>query len=155
MRILRHEKLSYGENGDKIHGILIDAAWLWEEYIAQVLSEGTGMKHYNRKNSHYHLLEKDGAGFQKIIPDYLDVDNKIVADAKYIPLINDELSAEKAAPVYYKTIMYMYRFDAKKGFLFHPVAKKKDYETGEIVAVGDEPVVINDKMVIGLVIEKR
>ena len=144
LRILRHEKLSYGENGDKIHGILIDAAWLWEEYIAQVLSEGTGMKHYNRKNSHYHLLEKDGAGFQKIIPDYLDEDNKIVADAKYIPLIKDELLAGKVAPVYYKTIMYMYRFDAKKGFLFHPVAKKKDEETGEIVAVGDEPVVVND-----------
>lgn len=165
LRILRHEKLSYGENGDKIHGILIDAAWLWEEYIAQVLSEGTGMKHYNRKNSHYHLLEKDGAGFQKIIPDYLDVDNKIVADAKYIPLINDELSAEKAAPVYYKTIMYMYRFDAKKGFLFHPVAKKKDDETGEIVAVGDEPVVVNDYTIegredchlykVGLVVEEN
>ena len=110
-------------------------------------------------------MEKDGAGFQKIIPDYLDVDNKIVADAKYIPLINDELSAEKAAPVYYKTIMYMYRFDAKKGFLFHPVAKKKDYETGEIVAVGDEPVVINDYTIegredchlykVGLVVEEN
>ena len=147
LRILRHEKLSYGENGDKIHGILIDAAWLWEEYIAQVLSEGTGMKHYTRKSSPYHLLEKDGRGIQKIIPDYLDVgdvDNKIVADAKYIPLIKDEFLAEKAAPVYYKTIMYMYRFDAKKGFLFHPVAKKKDEETGEIVAVGAEPVVVND-----------
>jgi 5-methylcytosine-specific restriction endonuclease McrBC regulatory subunit McrC len=149
LRILRHEKLSYGENGDKIHGILIDAAWLWEEYIAQVLAEGTGMKHYTRKSSPYHLFEKDTSKYQKIIPDYLDVDNKIVADAKYIPLIKDELSAEKAAPVYYKTIMYMYRFEAKKGFLFHPVAKKKDEETGEIVAVGDEPFVVKDYTIEG------
>lgn len=165
LRILRHEKLSYGENGDKIHGILIDAAWLWEEYIAQVLSERTGMKHYTRKSSPYHLLEKDGRGIQKIIPDYLDVDNKIVADAKYIPLIKDELSAEKAAPVYYKTIMYMYRFDAKKGFLFHPVAKKKDDETGEIVAEGNEQVIENDYTIegredchlykVGLVVEEN
>lgn len=165
LRILRHEKLSYGENGDKIHGILIDAAWLWEEYIAQLLSEGTGMKHYTRKSSPYHLLEKDGRGIQKIIPDYLDVDNKIVADAKYIPLLNDELSAEKAAPVYYKTIMYMYRFDAKKGFLFHPVAKKKDDETGEIVAEGNEQVIENDYTIegredchlykVGLVVEEN
>ena len=149
LRILRHEKLSYGENGDKIHGILIDAAWLWEEYVAKVLAEkGSMLKHYTRKNSHYHLFRtQDDSPLQKIIPDYLDEEdeeNKIVADAKYIPLIKDELSAEKAAPVYYKTIMYMYRFDAKKGFLFHPVAKKKDEETGEIVAVGDEPVVVND-----------
>ena len=145
LRILRHEKLSYGENGDKIHGILIDAAWLWEEYVARVLVEkGSMLKHYTRKSSPYRLFLKGNKPFQPIIPDYLDEDNKIVADAKYIPLLNDELSAEKAAPVYYKTIMYMYRFDAKKGFLFHPVAKKKDDETGEIVAVGDEPVVVND-----------
>lgn len=166
LRLLCHENLSYGtEKKNKIHGILIDAAWLWEEYIAQVLAEGTGMKHYTRKNSHYHLLEKDGSGFQKIIPDYLDVDNKIVADAKYIPLIKDELSAEKAAPVYYKTIMYMYRFEAKKGFLFHPVAKKKDEETGEIVAVGNEQVIENDYTIegrkdchlykVGLVVEEN
>jgi len=141
LRILRHEKLSYGENGDKIHGILIDAAWLWEEYVAKVLAEkGSMLKHYTRKNSPYHLFDS----FQPIIPDYYDNENNVVADAKYIPLLNDQLLAEKAAPVYYKTIMYMYRFDAKKGFLFHPVAKKKDEETGEIVAVGDEPVVVND-----------
>jgi 5-methylcytosine-specific restriction endonuclease McrBC regulatory subunit McrC len=73
LRILRYEKLSYGnDSNNKIHGLLIDAAWLWEEYIGQVLSEDTDIKHYTRKNSHYHLFrDKDGA-FQKIIPDYYD-----------------------------------------------------------------------------------
>ncbi|MEE1048632.1 MAG: hypothetical protein U0M60_14595, partial [Clostridia bacterium] len=32
----------------------------------------------------------------------------------------DRMDAERAAAVYYKTIMYMYRFNASKGFLFHP-----------------------------------
>jgi len=126
LRILRYEKLSYGnDSNNKIHGLLIDAAWLWEEYIGQVLSENTDIKHYTRKNSHYHLFkDKDGA-FQKIIPDYYDGD-KIVADAKYIPLNRSrDLDAERAAPIYYKTIMYMYRFDMKKGYLFHPIRQNE------------------------------
>ena len=56
-----------------------------------------------------------------MIPDYLDAENILVADAKYIPLHRfDRMDAERAAAVYYKTIMYMYRFNATKGFLFHP-----------------------------------
>jgi 5-methylcytosine-specific restriction endonuclease McrBC regulatory subunit McrC len=124
LRILRYEKLSYGnDSNNKIHGLLIDAAWLWEEYIGQVLSEDTDIKHYTRKNSHYHLFRDKDEAFQKIIPDYYDGD-RIVADAKYIPLNRSrDLDADRAAPIYYKTIMYMYRFNTEKGFLFHPVAQ--------------------------------
>ena len=126
LRILRHEKLSYGTaNDNKIHGLLIDAAWLWEEYVAKVLSEnGLGLKHYTRKNSPFYLFSDSNGSFQQIIPDYYDEDNNIVADAKYIPLHRSrKLDAERAAPIYYKTIMYMYRFDVSKGFLFHPCSK--------------------------------
>lgn len=31
MKILRYERLTYGEDEDEIHGILFDASWLWEE----------------------------------------------------------------------------------------------------------------------------
>lgn len=135
LRILRHEKLSYGAaNDNKIHGLLIDAAWLWEEYIASVLSEGTDIKHYTRKNSHYHLFKDEGGSFQKIIPDYYD-GGSIVADAKYIPLNRSrDLDADRAAPIYYKTIMYMYRFKTSKGFLFHPIRHdetEKEYVVSE------------------------
>lgn len=131
LRILRHEKLSYGQANDKIHGILIDAAWLWEEYVARVLTENaekTGLKHYTRKNP----FDLFTGGFQKIIPDYLDDDSHIVADAKYIPLHRyDHLNADSASAVYYKTIMYMYRFNTQKGFLLHPCSQsdlKKQYD---------------------------
>lgn len=132
LRILRYEKLSYGEAGDKIHGILIDASWLWEEYIAQVLAEKSTFKHYGRKDGFPLLQRKDNnRQFQTIIPDYLDnsdPDNVIVADAKYIPLDKfDNLSADRAAAIYYKTIMYMYRFRSRKGFLFHPLPTDIDY----------------------------
>lgn len=126
LRILRYDKLSYeAANDKKIHGLLIDAAWLWEEYIAKVLSEGTNLKHYTRNNSNFHLFE-DGKPFQRIIPDYYDKDNGVVADAKYIPLhLYDHLDSERATSIYYKTIMYMYRFDTKTGFLFYPYRKNE------------------------------
>lgn len=129
LRILRYDKLSYeAANDKKIHGLLLDAAWLWEEYIARVLSERTNLKHYTRINSNFHLFE-DGKPFQRIIPDYYDKDNGVVADAKYMPLhLYDNLDAEKATGVYYKTIMYMYRFNTKKGFLFYPYNKIEDNE---------------------------
>ena len=129
LRLLRYESLSYGaDKKNKIHGLLIDAAWLWEEYIGLVLSEETGIKHYTRKNSHFHLFKDEEGSFQKIIPDYYDGD-KIVADAKYIPLNRSrDLDADRAAPIYYKTIMYMYRFNTSKGFLFHPVRHDETQE---------------------------
>lgn len=137
LRILRYEKLSYGEaNDNKIHGILIDAAWLWEEYVGRVLSEkGTGLAHYTR-SSRFHLLQtKDDKHFQQVIPDYYDKERKLVADAKYIPLHRyDHLDADRAAAVYYKTIMYMYRFDTKVGFLFHPCSQ----EDANIVKTNEE-----------------
>ena len=127
LRILRYDKLSYeAANDKKIHGLLIDAAWLWEEYIAKVLSEGTNLMHYTRNNSNFHLFE-DGKPFQRIIPDYYDEANGVVADAKYMPLhLYDHLDAERATGVYYKTIMYMYRFNTKKGFLFYPYHNEED-----------------------------
>lgn len=90
------------------------------------------MEHYTRSNA-FHLFQKeDGTKFQTVIPDYYDSGKQIVADAKYIPLQRwDYLSAERAAPIYYKTIMYMYRFNANNGFLFHPCRKKELENLGE------------------------
>lgn len=121
LAILRNELISHGTQDKKVHGVLIDISWLWEEYIAGVLAEKTGFRHHTRENA-FHLLRKtDKTVFQTVIPDYLDKDKGLVADAKYIPLHKyDHLDAERAAAVYYKTIMYMHRFGSKKGFLFHP-----------------------------------
>lgn len=120
LAILRNERISHGTQSDKVHGVLIDVAWLWEEYLAIVLSK-VGFKHHTSQNS-FKLFENVDSErcFQTIIPDYLHEKN-YVADAKYIPLHRFEhLDAERAAAVYYKTIMYMYRFATPKGFLFHP-----------------------------------
>lgn len=142
LRILRHEKLSYGQANDKIHGLLIDAAWLWEEYVAHVLVEkGNGLRHFSNRRRDFNLFQREENGknihFQQIIPDYYDGD-KIVADAKYIPLHKSHhLDADCASAVYYKTIMYMYRFETEKGFLFHPCSSEEVAETDKQVVTND------------------
>lgn len=122
LAILRGDKMSYGDSKEKIKGFVIDVAWLWEEYVAKLLSS-TQLKHCTKQNSDYKLFTtSDGNLVQQIVPDYLDETNKIVADAKYIPSLGqqDSLSAERASAIYYKTIMYMYRFGCDTGLLFYP-----------------------------------
>ena len=116
LQILRHDELKYGQEKDEIYGVLIDAAWLWEEYLAIVL-EGRYNHYLKDRGKRFYLFEN----FQQIIPDYLSLDKKIVADAKYIPLNRESWYGEaKAISIYYKTITYMYRFCSNQGYLFYP-----------------------------------
>lgn len=116
LQILKHEELKYGQEDNEIYGVLIDAAWLWEEYLALLL-EGKYVHYMKDKGKRFYLFEN----FQQIIPDYLSIDKKIVADAKYIPLNRESwYGEEKATSIYYKTITYMYRFCSNKGYLFYP-----------------------------------
>lgn len=127
LAILRKEKMSHGSMSNKVHGLLIDVAWLWEEYIGIIMRE-EGFTHHTNKTA-FKLFTRiedgyeEGKNFQNIIPDYVweQGGEKIIADAKYIPLHRfHKTDAERASAIYYKTIMYMYRFATNIGFLFHP-----------------------------------
>ena len=122
LQILKHEGLKYDDYTEtQVYGILFDGAWLWEEYIGEVLKNN--FKHYTLENSNFKLFKcvDDGTEKQKIIPDYISKDGEIVADAKYIPLNKDaSYSEERTTAIYYKTLMYMLRFSSKHGLLFYP-----------------------------------
>ena len=137
LAILRKEKMSHGSMSNKVHGLLIDVAWLWEEYIGIIMRE-EGFTHHTNKTA-FKLFTRiedgyeEGKNFQNIIPDYVweQGGKKIIADAKYIPLHRfHKTDAERASAIYYKTIMYMYRFATNIGFLFHPCSfeEAKDYD---------------------------
>ena len=116
LQILRHEELKYGQKEDEMYGVLIDAAWLWEEYLDIVL-EGKYVHYKKDEGKRFYLFEN----FHQIIPDYLSWDKSIVADAKYIPLNKErDYGEEKATAIYYKTITYMYRFCSNKAYLLYP-----------------------------------
>ncbi|GHT56058.1 3-isopropylmalate dehydrogenase [Spirochaetia bacterium] len=140
LNILRHKKLSFGNGKDKIYGLLFDGAWLWEEYLNTILK--TKFEHTENKTGKgrmYLFNKNDGIPFQTIYPDFISKDNqfenKIVGDAKYIPL--DKQSeygeSEKATSIYYKTITYLYRLNSKRGFLFFPTASDYKSETYKII----------------------
>ena len=120
LQILRHEQLKYGQKKDEVYGVLFDGAWLWEEYLGIILKEDF-THYYKNKGKRWRLFDTG----QQIIPDYISKDMKVVADAKYIALdrsISDS-DEEKITAIYYKTITYMYRWNAKIGLLLYPTSE--------------------------------
>lgn len=116
--ILQHEKNHIGSGSKKIHGILFDSVWLWEEYINSLIS-----------TNFYHPMNKSGNGAQRlfhqstndrkiglIYPDFIskNTTNRVIADAKYKPLKNIRNKD------YLQVLAYMFRFDAKTGFYLYP-----------------------------------
>jgi len=125
LRILRREKITYGNDKDKIYGLLFDGAWLWEEYLNTILkNDFIHPENKTGKHKNYLFEDNQSKSFQEIYPDFLSKSFPIiVGDAKYIPLgYQNEYSenSEKAKSVYYKTITYMYRFKSNYGFLVFP-----------------------------------
>lgn len=109
VRILRHEKIRYGEDSQKIYGVLFDMSWLWEEYLAQLLP---GYKHpQNRKSLGAIYLGKHGA-LERYPDFYQEIEGGIVLDAKYKNNVdrNDQ----------HQVIAYMYRLKSKYGGFLMP-----------------------------------
>lgn len=132
LKILRHEKITFGKEKDKVYGLLFDGAWLWEEYLNTILKENF-IHPENKTGKHRHLLFEN---FQPIYPDFISKEYPIsVGDAKYIPLDRQQSyseNSEKATSIYYKTIAYMYRFSSISGFLIFPRQNTSFFETYRI-----------------------
>ena len=117
LKILTDERISYGASSQKVHGIVIDIAWLWEEYLNIMIKE----HFYHPQNklgamAHYYFQNGNG----KIYPDFIgrDVTNRVIADAKYKPEKNIKSSD------YSQILSYMFRFDSKLAYLLHPTKEE-------------------------------
>jgi len=136
MLILQRKKISFGQEKDKIYGLLFDGAWLWEEYLNTILKDKFIHPENKTGKNKFYLFEDDR---QPIYPDFISKEPpKKVADAKYMPLDRqDEYgeNSEKATSIYYKTITYMYRFSSNEGYLFFPYSGANPYsKTYKIVS---------------------
>lgn len=120
--ILQNQKQAPYTGANRTYGILFDGAWLWEEYMASLVS-----------NHFYHPMNKAGSGAQQlfynerrkiglIYPDFIgkDVRNRLIADAKYKPIDNINRND------YFQVLSYMFRFDAKKGLFLYPEAEENE-----------------------------
>lgn len=112
LRILRHEKIKYGDDANKIYGILFDVSYLWEEYLAMLLTP-KGFHHPdNRRNLGSIFLGK-GKKYPRF-PDFYDRDsNGTVIDAKYKMKIDTRNDVNQM-------LTYMYRLKARNGIFIHP-----------------------------------
>ena len=117
--ILQRQKHQIGTGSKQIYGILVDGAWLWEEYLYLLIGE-----------KFYHPMNKGGKGAQRlfeennglIYPDFISKNNtnRLIADAKYKPTENI------GNRDYLQVLAYMFRFDAKVGYYLYPESKGAD-----------------------------
>ena len=111
IKILRHESIKFGNEKDKVYGILFDGAWLWEEYLATFLKDFTHPQ--NRTGKGRKHLFTDNSGY--CYPDFYN--NEIVLDAKYkgytdwSKVQGDDL---------YQVITYMHILNLKRGGFIVP-----------------------------------
>ena len=120
VHILRHESLKYGEERDKVHGVLFDGAWLWEEYLSTILTE-VGFKHPENKLQRggfpmfeaHKEDEQVGRNSRTLYPDLWKDD--FVLDAKYKHL-NSGVGREDL----YQVVTYMYCKRARHGGYVYP-----------------------------------
>lgn len=123
--ILRHRRHQIGSGAHQIYGVLVDGAWLWEEYLNTLIGEWFHHpKNKSRQGAQYLFSGSIGL----IYPDFIgrDAQHRMIADAKYKPVGNINGSD------YQQVLAYMLRFDAKSGFYLYP---DKDGETAKTLWV--------------------
>ena len=136
LQILRYEGLKYGQDKDKVYGLLFDGAWLWEEYINTFLSK-IGFNHPKNKTSEGAIfLFRNSTG--KRYPDFWK--DNFILDAKYKRL-SDKGSGDIRNDMN-QIISYMYILKAQKGGFISPIEKDKYYKSfmsyGELNGYGGE-----------------
>lgn len=143
LKILRHDKVSTGNDDDHIRGIVFDGAWLWEKYLATMLKP-LGFEHpENKTNKGRHYLFTNNSGW--IYPDFIG--EKSVLDAKYKPLEFNNISREDR----FQLISYMHVLKKDFGYLLYPARSKyitNDHKTlnGYGGEIGSIPFCIPDSL---------
>ncbi|MDM8144642.1 hypothetical protein QUW02_01650 [Bacteroides eggerthii] len=136
LQILRHKQLKYGKCDNEVYGILFDVSWLWEEYLATILTK-RGFKHPNnrwRKDGiymGYNINNKQQKAFLRY-PDFYDKKKYgSVVDAKYKPQIDSVLDVNQL-------LSYMYRLRSRTGVFILPVSQDTELKQFGLKGYGDD-----------------
>lgn len=111
LQILRNESLSFSSSNKMVYGILVDIAWVWEEYLYELLKDKSFVHPENKTGKHKQYLFQNN---QSIYPDLYSNERKIVIDAKYKHLGTDNRNDT------FQCVSYMYRMKSKYGLLVYP-----------------------------------
>ncbi len=132
LMILTQEKHGLGYQDPKIHGILFDVAWLWEEYVYTLLPKDFI---HPRNKEKLGGISVFSVGKRKVYPDFYQEELKIVLDAKYkkLELTEKGISREDL----FQLISYSYILKAEKaGIVFPSEDKVVDNEIGKLAGYG-------------------
>lgn len=132
LMILNREKHGLGYQEQKIHGILFDVAWLWEEYVYTLLPKCFVHPRNKDKTDGISVFS---VGKRKVYPDFYDRERKIVLDAKYKKLEFTEKGINRED--LFQLISYSYILKAEKaGLIFPSMEQSVNSEIGKVVGYG-------------------
>ena len=132
LMILNQEKHGLGYQDQKIHGILFDVAWLWEEYVHTLLPKDFI---HPRNKEKLGGISVFSVGKRKVYPDFYQEELKIVLDAKYKKLELTEKGINRED--LFQLISYSYILKAEKaGLVFPSRDKVVDNEIGKLAGYG-------------------
>ena len=134
LMILNREKHGLGYQEQKIHGILFDVSWLWEEYVYTLLPKY--FIHPRNKD------KTDGISVfsnreRKVFPDFYHKELKIVLDAKYKKLEFTEKGINRED--LFQLISYSYILKSEKaGLIFPSMEQSVNSEIGKLAGYGSQ-----------------
>ena len=132
LMILNQEKHGLGYQDQKIHGILFDVAWLWEEYVHTLLPKDFIHPRNKDKTDGISVFSSQE---RKVYPDFYQEELKIVLDAKYKKLELTEKGINRED--LFQLISYSYILKAEKaGLVFPSRDKVVDNEIGKLAGYG-------------------
>ena len=132
LMILNREKHGLGYQEQKIHGILFDVAWLWEEYVHTLLPKDFMHPRNKEKKGGISVFS---SGKRKVYPDFYHKELKIVLDAKYKKLELTEKGINRDD--LFQMISYAYILQAEKaGLIFPSIDQTVSSEIGKVVGYG-------------------
>lgn len=130
--ILNREKHGLGYQEQKIHGILFDVSWLWEEYVYTLLPKDFI---YPRNKDKMDGISVFSNRERKVYPDFYDRERKIVLDAKYKKLEFTEKGINRED--LFQMISYSYILKAEKaGLIFPSMEQSVNSEIGKLAGYG-------------------
>lgn len=132
LMILSREKHGLGPQAQKVHGILFDVAWLWEEYVYSLLPKGFI---HPRNKDKADGISVFSVGKRKVYPDFYDRERKIVLDAKYKKLEFTERGINRED--LFQLISYSYILKSEKaGLIFPSMEQSVNSEIGKLAGYG-------------------
>ena len=132
LMILSREKHGLGPQAQRVHGILFNVAWLWEEYVHTLLPKGFIHPRNKDKTDGISVFS---VGKRKVYPDFYDRERKIVLDAKYKKLEFTERGINRED--LFQLISYSYILEAEKaGLIFPSMEQSVNSEIGKLAGYG-------------------